>query len=174
MAKSSRNERRARVEEMRRQQQRKERRSSILIYGLGSFLAVAVLLAAILPSVLQARHRSEQRSVGYVKAASTSAKAANCTGVRNDTQISREHVATTVDYAKLLADKGEKIPPSSGPHDPNPLPDSIHFYQRADKPKIERAVHNLEHGFIIGWYDSELPQAEVTKLQGRACRAASP
>jgi hypothetical protein len=168
MAKSSRNDRRARVEAMRREQQRKERRSSVLVYGLGSFLAVAVLLAAIIPSVLQSRSRSQQRSVGYVKAASSTATTANCTGVRNDVQISRDHVTTQVDYAKLLADKGEQVPPSSGPHDANPLPDSIHFYQRADKPKLERAVHNLEHGFIVAWYDNELPQAEVTKLQGIA------
>jgi hypothetical protein len=76
-----------------------------------------------------------------------------------------------VDYTKLLAEKGEQIPPSSGPHDANPLPDSIHFYQRADKPKLERAVHNLEHGFIVGWYDSELPADQVTKLQQVAGQA---
>src|SRR4051794_10357586 len=165
MAKSSRNERRARVEAMRREQRRKERRSSFLVYGIGSFLAVAVLLAAVVPSILQARSRSAQRSVGYVKAASSTAKAADCTGVRNDVQISRDHVTTPVDYSKLLTEKGEQIPPSSGPHNANPLPDSIHFYQRADKPVLERAVHNLEHGFVIAWYDNELPQAEVTKLQ---------
>src|ERR1700710_1328512 len=146
MAKSSRIDRRARVEAMRREQQRKERRSSFLVYGIGSFLAVAVLLAAIIPSVLQSRKRSEERSVGHVKAASTAAAAANCSGVRNDVQISRDHVPGTVDYTKLLADKGEQIPPSSGPPDANPLPDAIRFYTRADKPKLERAVHNLEHG----------------------------
>ncbi|HVI37453.1 MAG TPA: DUF3105 domain-containing protein, partial [Gaiellales bacterium] len=171
MAKSSRNDRRARVEQMRREQQRKERRSSFLIYGVGSFLAVAVLLGAVIPSVLQARSRGQQRSVGYVKAASSSAQAANCTGVRNDTQISREHVTTNVDYAKLLAGVGQQIPPSSGPHDANPLPDSIHFYTRADKPKVERAVHNLEHGFIVAWYDNQLPQSEVDKLQTIAGQA---
>jgi hypothetical protein len=171
MAKSSRNDRRARVEAMRREQRRKERRSSFLVYGIGGVVAVAVLLAAIIPSVLQSRSRAEQRSVGHVKAASAAAKTANCTGVRNDVQISRDHVTTTVDYPKLLAEKGEQIPPSSGPHNANPLPDSIHFYQRADKPTLERAVHNLEHGFIVAWYDSELPQAEVTKLQTIAGQA---
>jgi hypothetical protein len=171
MAKSSRNDRRERVEAMRREQRRKERRSSFLIYGIGSVVAVAVLLAAIIPSILQARSRSEQRSVGYVKAASTAATAAGCTGVRNDVQISRDHTAATVDYDKLLADKGEQVPPSSGPHDPNPLPDAIRFYQRADKPKVERAVHNLEHGFIVAWYDSALPQDQVTKLQDVANQA---
>lgn len=171
MAKSSKNDRRARVEAMRREQRRKERRSSFLVYGVGSFIAVAVLLAAIVPSVLQARSRSEQRTVGYVKTASAGAKTADCTGVRNDVQISRDHVTATVDYAKLLSEKGEQIPPSSGPHDANPLPDSIHFYQRADKPRLERGVHNLEHGFVIGWYDNELAPAEVTKLQTIAAQA---
>lgn len=171
MAKSSRTDRRARMEAMRREQQRRERRSSFLVYGVGSFVAVAVLLAAVVPSVLQARSRSEARKVGYVKAANSVAKTADCSGVRNDVQISRDHVTTTVDYTKLLAAKGEQIPPSSGPHDANPLPDAIHFYSRADKPKIERAVHNLEHGFIVAWYDSQLPQPEVTKLQGIAAQA---
>jgi hypothetical protein len=171
MAKSSRNDRRARVEAMRREQRRKERRSSFLVYGLGSFLAVAVLLAAIIPSVLQSRERSEKRSVGYVTSPSAAATAANCTGVRNDAEVSRDHVTTTVDYAKLLGDKGQQIPPSSGPHDANPLPDAIRFYNRADKPKLERAVHNLEHGFVVAWYDPELPQPEVDKLQQVAQQA---
>ncbi len=171
MAKSSRNERRERVEAMRREQRRKERRSSFLIYGIGSVLAVAVLLAAIIPSILQSRSRSEQRTVGYVKAASSAASAAGCTGVRNDVQISRDHTTATVDYAKLLTEKGEQVPPSSGPHDPNPLPDAIRFYQRADKPKIERAVHNLEHGFIVAWYDTALPQDQVSKLENIANQA---
>ncbi len=171
MAKSNRTDRRARVEALRREQRRKERRSSFLIYGFGSFLAVAVLLAAIVPSVLQARERSAKRSVGHVTPAAAAAKAANCTGVRNDAQISRDHVTATVDYAKLLGEKGQQIPPSSGPHDANPLPDSIRFYNRADKPKLERAVHNLEHGFVVAWYDPQLPRPEVDKLQQFAQQA---
>ena len=38
MAKSSRSDRRARVEAMRQEQRKRERRSSFLIYGLGSFV----------------------------------------------------------------------------------------------------------------------------------------
>lgn len=171
MAKSSRNDRRARVDAMRREQRRKERRSSFIVYGLGSFLAVAVLLAAIIPSVVQSRNRSEKRSIGYVTSASSAATAANCTGVRNDAPVGAGHVATPVDYAKLVTDKGGQVPPSSGPHNANPLPASISFYSRADKPMLERGVHNLEHGFIVAWYDSDLPQPEVDKLQQFAQQA---
>jgi hypothetical protein len=156
---------------MRREQRRRERRSSFLIYGVGSFVAVAVLLLAIVPSVLSARSRSQQRSVGYVKAASTAAQAANCTGVRNDTQISRTHVTTPVDYAALLAAHGQQIPPSSGEHNPDPLSGDVHFYSRAQNPPVERAVHNLEHGFVIGWYDNQLPDDQVSQLQTLAGQA---
>ncbi len=44
-------------------------------------------------------------------------------------------------------------PPSHGPHWSNPADIGIHFYDRSDRPEVERLVHNLEHGWTIVWYD---------------------
>jgi hypothetical protein len=41
-------------------------------------------------------------------------------------------------------------PPAAGPHDPTPLPPDPHVYE---EPVPEtRAVHNLEHAYVVIWY----------------------
>jgi hypothetical protein len=80
------------------------------------------------------------------------------------------HIANqAIDYSK--DDFGDTkggtpaIPPSGGKHNPVPLGDTNRFYSLASKPRPERAVHNLEHGYVVAWYDSKLPAADVAKLQ---------
>ena len=46
--------------------------------------------------------------------------------------------------------------------------DKNRFYPLADKPRPERAVHNLEHGYVVAWYDSKLPADQVAHLQALA------
>ncbi len=41
-------------------------------------------------------------------------------------------------------------PPAAGPHDPTPLPPDPHVY--ADPVPETRAVHNLEHAYVLIWY----------------------
>ncbi|WP_242424607.1 DUF3105 domain-containing protein, partial [Frankia sp. EI5c] len=52
-----------------------------------------------------------------------------------------------------------------GSHDTDPLPDAIRFYNPDSGIRIERAVHSMEHGFVIGWYDTELPDDQVETLR---------
>ncbi len=61
-------------------------------------------------------------------------------------------------------------PPAAGPHDPSPLPDTPHVYER---PVSEtRAVHNLEHAFVVIWYrqtgEGGLSAEAVSALEGVA------
>jgi glucose/arabinose dehydrogenase len=72
---------------------------------------------------------------------------------------------TTVDYAGLTAAAGQALPPTSGPREANPLPDSPAFSSRAAAPRPERAVGNLNHGYIVVWYDNQLPDQDVKTLQ---------
>lgn len=160
-------ERNARLEALRREQKRKERRRAILIYGTAGTLAV-VLLAVVLTLTITSNHKAAKtHKVGYVASASAAAKAANCTGVVNDAQVGQTHVTAneTVTY--------KQTPPSSGNHDGDPLPGSIRFYNPNSGIRIERAVHNLEHGFVIGWYDSKLPADQITQLKNIATAAGS-
>jgi hypothetical protein len=160
-------ERRNRLEKLRQEQRKKERRRSMLIYGGAGVAALGILAAAIIPPVLSNYRERKTHGIGYVHAATSAASAAGCTGVVNDRQVGRNHVAATqtVKYAAS--------PPSSGNHDADPLPDAVRFYARADKPRLERAVHNLEHGFVIVWYDPDLPAAQVTKLKDYAGKAST-
>ncbi|HXF71760.1 MAG TPA: DUF3105 domain-containing protein, partial [Actinomycetota bacterium] len=59
-------------------------------------------------------------------------------------------------------------PATSGYHDPSPLPPEPKVY---DRPVPEtRAVHNLEHGYVIVYYraegDGALPRPVVDRLAG--------
>ncbi|MEX5633592.1 DUF3105 domain-containing protein [Parafrankia sp. FMc2] len=154
--------RNARLDQLRQEQRRKERQRALLIYGTSGFVAIAILAGIIVYSVIDNRSKSEERRVGYVEAASPAATAAGCTGIRNDESRGNAHVgrAETVDYAD--------VPPSSGSHDTDPLPDAIRFYNPDSGIRVERAVHNLEHGFVVAWYDSELPDDQVETLRTAA------
>jgi hypothetical protein len=64
----------------------------------------------------------------------------------------------------------EDPPPASGPHDPSPLPADPHVYA-APVPET-RAVHNLEHAYVLVWYrptaDEGLSAATVSTLEDLA------
>jgi len=160
-------ERNARLEALRREQARKERRRALLIYGSAGVVVVVVLAVAVTLSVGSSRSKSASHKIGYVAAATAAAQQANCTGVVNDKQVGQTHVTAdqTVNYPQS--------PPSSGNHDGDPLPDAIRFYTPTSGIRIERAVHNLEHGFVIGWYDSKLPADQIAQLKTVASGAGS-
>ena len=86
------------------------------------------------------------------------AQAAGCEPVEEE-EVSKgnKHVAGEVDYAVE--------PPTQGDHSPNTLRNFKRFYSREDNPPIEPAVHNLEHGLVVAWYDDELPADQVAKLE---------
>ena len=54
-------------------------------------------------------------------------------------------------------------PPTSGLHDPNPLPDGISSTP-ADNASISRGVHSLEHGRIVIYYNN-LSTTEIAALE---------
>jgi hypothetical protein len=153
---------RARLEALRREQKRKETRRNLLVYGGAGVVALLLLAGVVTYALTSASGKSANHQVGYVAGPTAVAKAASCTGVRNDAQVGHTHVSPdkTVNYAAA--------PPSSGDHDADPLPDSVRFYTAASGIRIERAVHNLEHGFVVAWYDAGLPADQVTKLHSIA------
>ena len=87
------------------------------------------------------------------------AEAAGCTAVERTqpTPPGGKHRSGPIDYAEA--------PPNAGEHSPNTLRILSRFYARDDAPDPERAVHDLEHGVIVAWYDDELPAADVAALK---------
>jgi len=166
-------DRRARLEELRRQQKAAERRKNILFIGSAIVIALALIAAAVIPAYLHDRAKQAKQKAGYQAKPTTAEKAAGCLGVHND-PLSKAalHVPQQIDYTKepYGDTKGgtAPIPPTNGKHNAVSLGDKNRFYPLSDKPRPERAVHNLEHGYIVVWYDAKLPADQVAHLQGLA------
>jgi hypothetical protein len=163
-------DRRQRLEELRKQQRAAERRKNFLFASSAIAVAVVLIGAAVIPTYLHDRAEAKKQKVGYQAKPTSAEKAAGCLGVHNDPiSPAAQHLTDPIDYSKGkygdTADGTLPIPPSGGEHNPVPLPDNPHFFTIDSGARAERAVHNLEHGYIVGWYDSKLPTAEVTKLR---------
>lgn len=163
-------DRRARLEELRRQQKAAERRKNFLFIGSAITVAVILIAAAIIPAYLHDQANKRKTKAGYQASPSAAEKAAGCLGVHNDPlSPAAQHVLTPVDYTKEKFGDTHggtpPIPPTGGKHNPSTLSDTNRFYPLAQKPRPERALHNLEHGYVVAWYDSKLPADQVAHLQ---------
>jgi hypothetical protein len=166
-------DRRQRLEELRKQQKASERRKNFLFAGSAVAVAVILIAAAVIPAYLHDRNKNAKEKVGYQAAPTAAEKAAGCLGVHNDpVSPAGNHVATPIDYVKEkygdTSGGTPPIPPTGGKHNSISLGDTNRFYPLSEKPRAERAVHNLEHGYVVAWYDSKLPASEVTKLESLA------
>lgn len=169
-------DRRQRIEELRKQQRATERRKNFIFAGAGIIIAIGLILAAVIPTYLHDQHQKDKakQATKVLQLKPTAAEtAAGCTGVHQDpVSPAAQHVTTAIDYSKAKYGDTEggtpPIPPSGGQHNPISLGDTNRFYPLSEQPRAERAVHNLEHGYIVIWYDSKLPASQVTKLQAIA------
>ena len=141
--KTQRDDRRARIEQMRIQQARAERRRTLFIVG-PAVLLVVVLISVVGVLIFQEAQRQDDLD-----------KAANqpIQGVQSFDKLTREHVETPVTYPQT--------PPVGGNHNsvwlncgvyPQPVPN-------------ENAVHALEHGAVWITYQPTLPAAQVETLK---------
>jgi hypothetical protein len=163
-------DRRARLEELRKQQRASERRKNLLFIGSGIVVAVALIAGAVIPAYLHDQAQKRKNKPGYQAKPTAAELAAGCTGVHNDPiSAAALHVTQPIDYSKEKYGDTRggtpPIPPSNGRHNPVTLPDTAQFYPISEKPRPERAVHNLEHGYVDIWYDSSLPPDQVAQLQ---------
>lgn len=120
-------------------------------------IAAVVVAAIAVVSVFVMRQRSESS-----KRADRLAAAAGCTPVRVVKIPVNGHLRP-----------GERVtystsPPAGGPHNPVPLGAGVRSEALSDDPAAEeniyRAVHSLEHGYVIVWHD-DLPQAARQALE---------
>ncbi len=131
-----------------RQRQREQarlqqaRRHQLIYIGAGLVAA----LGAIALGVFWLQPKSAQSG--------STLASANCSDIQTVADQGRTHLNPGQSY-----DYGGSNPPSSGPHDPEPMPPGIY-----DSPIPEtREVHSLEHGYIIIHYN-EIPTDEVQQL----------
>ncbi len=166
--KNAANDRRRRIEEMKRRQRAAERRKNFLVVGVSVLVGLALVGGTVLA----------QRNGGGGPKTSVTALGANsgeagCGQVADQPPVGGgEHMAANerrVDYTQT--------PPTSGRHHPQPLDGSTTFYEPDQVPQAtEKAVHNLEHGYVVAWYDKDLPQPEqdVLRQVAEAVEPATP
>lgn len=103
-------------------------------------VVVALVAIAGLLTVLD-RKQQDTRPVAV--------RQAECDEMRDfPLEIDASHSTGLVQY--------ESDPPYGGPHAQVPLPGPIGYFGRTRAPEnvAERAVHNLEHGYVVVWYDA--------------------
>lgn len=156
------NNRRKIIEDQRRKAKAAERRKTVLTIVLSTLLGAALIGGSVYFSVQSKKKKDVPlNTVGVAK------EAAGCLDPKEEPIPD----AKTPDAAKHTARDGDHVdyeqsPPTSGRHNPTPLPGfGQKFYSRDANPAPERAVHNLEHGYEVIWYDKTVPQDQVDLLK---------
>ena len=136
------------------------RRLVALVVG-GAVLVVVLAVTAVVVGVALLR--------GGGRRSPTSASPASEAGcddvVRDPGKGIATHVGPGTSEPDRVVVEYDTVPPSSGPHLPVPLYPAAPFYDVADAPVVEQLVHNLEHGYTLVWYDTDLPADQVDDLR---------
>ncbi|MFE0704827.1 DUF3105 domain-containing protein [Streptomyces sp. NPDC058872] len=143
---SATNDRRARIEEMRRAEQARERRNRLLTIGVS---AVVVLgLVGFGTFVLMKQSEEQDKKEAAAKAPIAGEKS------WDPKKLGRNHVETAVTY--------EMKPPVGGDHNPVWMNCDGDVYT---KPIADvNAVHSMEHGAVWVTYTQQAAQGDVKKL----------
>ncbi|MEX1046823.1 MAG: DUF3105 domain-containing protein [Actinomycetota bacterium] len=156
-------ERRERKEEVRRRKEKELKswqRKNMLRRGI-RYAVILGGIAAVTVFFLNRRQAAEEAQGRLEKEAAAAATAAGCTDVENREDLGGNHLTANEPF-----DYPDR-PPTSGPHDPGPLPADPHVYN--ELMQETRAVHNLEHGFVVIYYRDEgkgaLPENVVKALE---------
>ena len=153
--------RRQLIEEQRRKARAKERRTTILTIVISSVIGIGLIGGAVYFGQKEKADRTPLAQVGVAE------EAAGCDPVK-DEEIPK---GALEDATKHTANNGDRVeyeiaPPTWGRHNPTPLPGgSKNFYSREDNPAAEQVVHNLEHGYVVVWYDSKASDAQIELLK---------
>lgn len=153
---STTNDRRARLEEMRRAERSRRRRSRIVVVSL-STLAVAGLVGFGAYALSQAPgkpHKNEQATEEPTVAAKAPIAGEKSWDAR---KLGRNHVTRPVTYPMK--------PPVGGDHHPAWMNCEGNVYDRAI-PEMN-AVHSLEHGAVWVTYNDKAPSGDVQKLKAK-------
>jgi hypothetical protein len=157
-----RDEARLRREEIQRKMAKKRR--GRLLGGIALVVAAGLIVALV---VLQpfAGEDTQAKASDLLKQAPAAAKTAGCTAVQtipayngisdvtDPKYVDQTHIGSTAEFPtgpKLST--YPSVPPVSGPHapiPPGPIPAGVY----SEPPDIYRAIHSLEHGATIIWYD---------------------
>jgi hypothetical protein len=164
--KSTKSDRQAVIDEIRKKQKGAEKRRGYAIVGVCSLVALLIVVAAAYRPV---KNWWDLRKFNDIDLASIGAPASVCDKVTTKpADGNQQHVPTNSQVTYSTA------PPAFGSHwnEANlaPAPFNIKYYTEADRPELEALVHNLEHGYTILWYDESIADDadELVVIEGIA------
>jgi hypothetical protein len=143
------NDRRARIEEMRRAEQARERRNRIITITVSGVVVAGLVGFGVF--VLNRESEKKEQKVAEAKAPVTDEKSWDAK------KLGRNHVDKAVTYPMK--------PPVGGDHNQVWMNCDGAVYKEA-VPDVN-AVHSLEHGAVWVTYNDKAPAADVTKLGER-------
>jgi hypothetical protein len=162
VAKPSKSDRRAVVDEILKKQRGAERLHGVAIVGVCVLVAVLIVgLAAYRP----VKDWYDGRKYSGVDLASIGRPASVCQAPTTlKATGNQQHVPTGTVVKYTTA------PPAFGPHwneqGVAPVAMSRKFYSRTDRPPLEALVHNLEHGYTLLWYDNTVSSSQLNEIRG--------
>jgi cytoskeletal protein RodZ len=159
------NNRRRIIDEQRKKARAAERRKTVLTIVIASVVGLGIIGGAVWYGIQDKKNRPDTE----LAAVGAPAETAGCLEPKEE-PIPKEATDATK-HTQRDGDRVEydKAPPTSGRHNPTPLPvGAKKFYSREDNPSPERAVHNLEHGYLVVWYDKKATDAQIEQLKQAA------
>jgi len=147
-------------EELERRMASKRRARTVGIVAGAVVIAAVVFAATLLPS----SGGDFPEPANLLQQAATAATTAGCGDVQttpdfDPSENDRSHI-TTGQIQPLSS--YPTIPPASGPHADVPLPAGV--YDSLTQPQLFQAIHSLEHGATIVWYDPTAPTGSIEQL----------
>lgn len=155
------------ADQLRNQQKRADKRQGAVIVGVCILIAVAIIgLAAFKPI----KEWWDLRQYEDAEISDIGAPASVCD----------ERTTKPADGNQQHVQPGEDVeytdaPPAFGAHEVYPDSMERKLYTKEDRPRLEKLVHNLEHGYTFIWYDETIAKdgdqmdelrAIASKLQG--------
>jgi len=149
--KSSKSDRQAVIDEIRKKQKGAEKRRGYAIVGVCATIAVLIVAAAAYRPIM---NWWDLRKYEDLKLSAIGSAASKCGEVTTKpAEGSSDHVPQPQQVTYTTA------PPAFGQHwneaGVAPAPFNEKFYTEKDRPELEALVHNLEHGYTILWYDQD-------------------
>ena len=150
--KSTKSDRQAVIDEIRKKQKGAEKRRGYAIVGVCSLVALLIVVAAAYRPV---KNWWDLRKFKDINLASIGARRRCATrSTTKPADGNQQHVPTGSQVTYSTA------PPAFGSHwneqGTAPAPFNRKFYTEKDRPELEALVHNLEHGYTILWYDESI------------------
>ncbi|MER5766662.1 DUF3105 domain-containing protein [Streptomyces sp. NPDC001985] len=142
-------DRRARIEAMRRAEQSRERRSRIITIALSGVVVAGLVGFGVY--VLNKESEEKEQEVAMAKEPIAQEKSWDAK------KLGRNHVDKTVSYPQK--------PPVGGDHHQAWMNCDRNVYK--EPIPNENAVHSLEHGAVWVSYNDKAPRAEVKKLEDK-------